>query len=461
MSNRYLEKLRNGDFLSTSDQIKMIVLLSLPAILSQISSTLMQYIDASMVGSLGANASASIGIVSSTTWLLGGICLASITGFTVQVAHAIGAQKFRKARNIMKEGFLVGIAISLVLSLIGILVSSSLPGWLKANREIWSMASSYFLIYALFLPFQQLNYISTNMLQVSGNMKTPSLLNIVMCFLDVVFNMYFIFYLDLGVVGASLGTGLSQFVISCILCFYLFSKSEMLRWHKEEKLHFHKEELKNALRIGFPVGIDRLIISSSYIAFTRIVSPLGTIAIASNSFAITAESLCYMPGFGVQSAACTIIGQSIGAKRKDTTFGLAVLISILGIGCMALSGVVMYISAPLLMAILTPEPEIIKLGVDILRIEAFAEPMYGASIVILGILQGAGDTLSSSIMNFISVWFVRIPLAYYLSCQFGLQGAWFAMALELNIRGVLFIFRLAHKGWLKKSAIYSANMSVQ
>ena len=113
MQNQYLSKLRNGETLYTSDQIKMIFLLALPAILSQISSTVMQYIDASMVGSLGANASASIGLVSSTTWMFGGVCFAGITGFSVQVAHAVGAKQFSKARNIMKQGFVIGLAFAL------------------------------------------------------------------------------------------------------------------------------------------------------------------------------------------------------------------------------------------------------------------------------------------------------------------------------------------------------------
>ena len=107
MNNQYLLKLRNGEKLSTSQQVKMILLLSLPAILSQVSSTVMQYIDASMVGSLGADASASIGLVSSTTWMFGGVAFAAITGFTVQVAHAIGAKDLLHARNIMKQGFIV------------------------------------------------------------------------------------------------------------------------------------------------------------------------------------------------------------------------------------------------------------------------------------------------------------------------------------------------------------------
>lgn len=452
MNNQYLLKLRNGEKLSTSQQVKMILLLSLPAILSQVSSTVMQYIDASMVGSLGADASASIGLVSSTTWMFGGVAFAAITGFTVQVAHAIGAKDLLHARNIMKQGFIVGEIFVFILMIIGVSISFQLPIWLKGTESIQYSASMYFLFFALFLPFQQLNYLATGMLQASGNMKIPSLLNICMCFLDVVFNLFFIFYMDLGVMGASIGTGCSQLVISLCLCAFLFFKSDSLSLHKNEKMSWEQDTLKQALRIGLPVGLDRLVTSSAYVAFTRIVSPLGTIAIAANSFGITAESLCYMPGYGVQSAAVTLIGQSIGAKRHDLTYRLGVLTTILGIGLMTCSGLFMYFGSPLMMSLLSPDPSIVILGVQILQIEAFAEPMYGASIVVAGVLQGAGDTLSSSLMNLISMWCVRIPLAALLAGNYGLTGVWFAMALELNVRGILFLYRSFKKKWMSKLA---------
>ena len=178
---------------------------------------------------------------------------------------------------------------------------------------------------------------------------------------------------------------------------------------------WEQDTLKQALRIGLPVGLDRLVTSSAYVAFTRIVSPLGTIAIAANSFGITAESLCYMPGYGVQSAAVTLIGQSIGAKRHDLTYRLGVLTTILGIGLMTCSGLFMYFGSPLMMSLLSPDPSIVILGVQILQIEAFAEPMYGASIVVAGVLQGAGDTLSSSLMNS----YQYVVCSYSFSCFIG------------------------------------------
>ena len=176
--------------------------MSVPSILSQITSIIMQYIDAAMVGGLGAAASASIGVVSTSTWLLSGLCSAVSTGFSVQSSHQIGAGNKEGARNVLRHGMITAILISSFLALFGASVSTALPVWLKADLSIRKQASSYFLVYACSLPFVQLNSMCSSMLQSSGNMKTPSILNASMCLLDVFFNWIFIRYL--GVMGAAL-----------------------------------------------------------------------------------------------------------------------------------------------------------------------------------------------------------------------------------------------------------------
>ena len=177
----------------------------------------------------------------------------------------------------------------------------------------------------------------------------------------------------------------------------------------------------------------------AYVASTIIVAPLGAIAIAANAFAVTAESFCYMPGYGIAAAASTIIGQSIGAKRTDLTKKSGRLTIITGMAVMTIGGAVMYIAAPLMISILSPDKNIQALGSELLRIEAFAEPMYAASIVAAGVFRGAGDTSVPSVLNLVSMWAIRIPLAAALSVRYGIQGVWFAMCAELCIRGMLFL----------------------
>ena len=177
-----------------------------------------------------------------------------------------------------------------------------------------------------------------------------------------------------------------------------------------------REDLVRVAKISLPLAFERFIVCAAQIATTVIVAPLGNVALVANSFAVTAESFCYMPGYGIGSAATTLVGQSVGAKREKLAVSFGKITIGLGMGVMFFLGVLMYIFAPEMMGILSPDPKVQEMGVVILRIEAFAEPLYGASIVVAGVLRGAGYTLIPSILtwHFISslvAQLVKNPLA--------------------------------------------------
>ncbi len=460
MQNSYLDKLRNHEKLNLKEQIMMVITLSIPSILAQISSVVMQYIDAAMIGQLGANESAGIGLVSSSTWLLTGLCSAASIGFSVQVAHRIGAKQESEARKVVFQGFICTLLWSCLLMIVALLLSKPLPIWLGGEAIVCDKASKYFFIFALSLPFYQLNYLASSLLQCSGNMKTPGILNVVMCILDVVFNFlliyptrdialgnysFTIYGANLGISGASLGTALSVVVVALILSYLVIFKSDVLHLRHNEKYSLVISDLKEAIKIASPVAFEQVVLCGAYIMATSIVAPLGTIAIAAHSFAVTAESLCYMPGYGVGNAATTIIGQSIGAKRKDLTKRLGYLVTMIGVVMMSISALLLYFAAPLMMSLLTKDPQIQALGSAMLRIVVFVEPFYAINIVASGVFRGASDTLVPSCLNLISMWLVRIPLSAYLAPRLGLKGVWIAMSIELFVRGMLFLIRLTSK----------------
>lgn len=454
-----LLELREGRPLALRQQTALTLQLSFPAILAQISSIVMQYIDAAMVGQLGRDASAAIGLVASSTWLFGGLCRALVVGFSVMVAQRIGAGEEKDARNLVKQGLCAGFAFGLLIAAVGGTIASGLPHWLHADSSICPGASSYFLIFALSLPFVQLNRLAVGLLQAGGNMRTPSILLVLMCGLDVVFNSLLIFPTrqlgaftlpgaDLGVTGAAL----SETVVAIILCICLL-RSPMLGLRKGERLRFVPVQLRRAVRLGAPVAIEQAVMSSAQVVTTRIIAPLGTVAIAANSFAVTAEALCYMPGYGVQSAAVTLIGQSVGAKRKDLVTRLGWVTVLLGMGVMLVASALMYALAPWIIGMLSPDRQVVLLGTQVLRIVVFSEPLFGASIVTAGVFQGAGSSLLSSVLNFVSMWGVRITLTLLLVPHWGLRGAWIAMCIELCFRGSLFLFFLWRKRWLPRELV--------
>ncbi|MGP1537333.1 MATE family efflux transporter [Bacteroides heparinolyticus] len=464
-TNRLLALIRDGKPMTLGQQLRLTVQLSIPAVIAQLSSIIMQYIDAAMVGSLGAEASASIGLVSTTTWLFWGLCVAAATGFSVQVAHKIGAGDMQGARAVLRQSLIATLGFSLLLAMLGVAISDALPGWLGGDVSIRQNASLYFLIFSLFLPALQMNFLAGGMLRCSGNMHVPSMLGVTMCILDVVFNFFLIFPsrewslasysftmpgAGLGVVGAALGTVAAETVVAGILLWYLWNRSDELKLGGERGGFQPKTKtLKRALRISLPMGLEHFVICGAQIMTTVIVAPLGVFAIAANSFAITAESLCYMPGYGIADAATTLVGQSLGAKRRRLTRSFARITVFMGMAIMGVMGVAMYIFAPQIIGLMTPVEEIRELGIMVLRIEAFAEPMFAASIVGYGVFVGAADTLVPCLMNFFSIWIVRLSLAALLAPTLGLKGVWIAMCVELCFRGMIFLIRLKRERWMK------------
>jgi putative MATE family efflux protein len=470
-----LERIREGAGLSLRDRIILTAYLSVPAMLAQLMQILMEYIDAAMVGSLGATASASIGLVSSSTWLMGGLCNSVGAGFCVQVAHQIGAKRNQEARNILRIGLVASLVFSILLCAIGLVISPYLPHWLGGSPEIVDDASIYFAIFTGMIPLMMLLTLSTGMLRSVGNVKVPSILLSVACVLDVVFNSIFIFHFHMGVLGAAIGSALAYFLIALVTTAYLLLYNDTLKLSLDKK--GSNEPTSNALNesnlphektrqrlvrilkkwwhIAWPMGAEHFVMCAAQIASTIIIAPLGTIAIAANAFGIIIEGLCYMPGFGIADAATTLVGQSIGAQRTPLARSFARISVGMGMIVMTVMGIIMFVGAPYVMALMTPDLEVQALTTYVLRIEAFAEPMFAAAIVSYGAFVGAGDTLVPCGMNLASIWLVRISLALIFTkvLGFGLVGYWIAMALELGIRGTIFLLRLRSGSWTVKMRI--------
>lgn len=450
--------IRDGRPMTFGQQLRLTAILSVPSIIAQLSAVVMEYIDAAMVGSLGAEASASIGLVATTTWLFWGLVSSASTGFAVQVAHCVGAGRNDEARSVLRQALVAVGCFSVVLAAAGCAVSGVLPVWLGGDSAVCSGATSYFRIFALSLPFLQLYSLAGGMLRCSGNMLVPGVMGGVMCMLDVVFNALLIFPArtvtlagltfgvpgaGLGVTGAALGTALAEAVAMAVLMWYMLRRSPELRLRGTAgSFRLRAGCLRNAMRIGMPMAGERVVLNCAQILTTVIVAPLGTAAIAANAFAITAEALCYMPGYGISEAATALVGQSIGAGRRRLTRSFAHITVGTGMVVMSLMAVVMYVFAPQMMAFFTPDEVVRSLGVTALRTEAFAEPMFAAAIVTYGVFVGAGDTLVPCCMNLFSIWAVRLTLAALLAPTMGLHGVWIAMCVELCFRGAIFLVRL-------------------
>jgi len=456
--------IRNGEAITTRHQFEMVVRLSLPAVMAQFTSVIMSYIDASMVGALGAEKTAAIGLVTTTTWLFGSVCMALSTGFTVQAAQFLGAKKTEEARGVFRQGLMAIIAVGLLAAVIGAAVSGPLPGWLHGDTAIRADASAYLLIFACFLPFSGLNSLAGGMLQASGNMRVPGILNGLMCVLDVILNALLIFpgydirlgtvplhipAAGMGVAGAALGTALSEMIIALAMLWYAGVHDSQFRIRKGDSFRLSLPCQKKAFSLSLPIAFQNGMICGAFIVVTRVIAGLGTVAVAAHSLAVTSESLAYTPAFGIGTAAGALVGQSVGAARKDLAGQFARKSVITGMITVGILGVFMYFACPLVIGLMTPDPAVRSLGVQVLRIIILFEPVYAVSLISSGSFQGAGDTLVPSLMNLFSLWAVRLPLTIFAAGRYGLTGVWAAMCLEIIFRGGIFLVRLLRGKWLK------------
>lgn len=472
-SQQVLASLRNGGHLSSKEKLSLIMHLSFPSMIAQLASVIMEYIDSGMVGRLGPEATASIGLVMTTLWMVGGLSVAVVDGFTIQTAIAVGAKEEKRARNLIFESLIISLLFGVLVSAAGVAIHQRLPllvgGGTETARRLSKDAGGYFMIYCLFLPLMILRMLSGGMLRAYGNMRIPGILDTLVCLFDVFFNLLCIyetrtvevypfgsiqlFGLGLGVRGAALGTGLAEALTAGFELYFLMRKKSPLHFRKEEKYRLVQEDIVRSFRISLPIAFERLVMNGAQIVYTRIIAPFGVTAIAANSFGVTVECMCYLPGFGVQDAASTLVGQSVGARQKENAFSFGKLTILYGMVLQGALGILMALVSPALVGLLTPDPEVVNLSVRILRIEALVESLYGASIVASGVLRGAEDTFVPSLLNFASVWLVRIPLALLFTVAFhaGLVGVWVAMAVELAFRGTILLIRFARGKWLEKA----------
>ena len=253
----------------------------------------------------------------------------------------------------------------------------------------------------------------------------------------------------MGVLGAALGSASAGLIVAVLMLYYLIFRSGELRLtidkgtFKPSWNYFRK-----SLNISSPMALQHIMMCTALIVITGIVAPLGSVALAANAFGITAESLCYMPGYGIADAATTLVGQSLGAGRKRLTRSFAWITVLSGMVIMGVLAVLMYVFAPQMMAIMSPVPEVVELDTRCLRVEAWAEPLFAASIISYGVFVGAGSTLLPCGINLVSMWIVRLGLSAIMVSSMGLYGVWMAMAIELCFRGIVYLLALSSKRWL-------------
>ena len=369
---------------------KMLLLLSLPTIAEQILSTLLQYVDTAMVGNLGEQATASVSITTNVTWLINSVPTAVGTAALVLISKAYGAGDGALVKKLARQASLLAAASGAVLTAVSLALSPFIPVWMGAEQAVCPQASSYFFIISLPLVFRSLSTVMGYALRAVRNTKTPMLISAASNALNIIMNYILIYVLSLGVNGAAIATALSYTASGCLML-AACRKNGDLQW-RLRRLRPDRKIVREYVSVGLPVLGTGVTSCLGYVVFASLVSSMGTAVFAAHSIAVTAETIFYVPGYGLRSAASTLVGNARGERNTKRIKDVSRLSVALTLGVMALSGALLYFGAELLMGVFTPSQRVVSLGAQMLRIVAFSEPFFGLMIILEGIFYGLGRT---------------------------------------------------------------------
>lgn len=445
---------------------KMIVLLAWPTVVEQLLQTAVNYVDTAMVGSIDTSATAAVSVCSPAIWLLMGLTAGAAVGYSVIVARRIGEGRTEDARETIRQSVLAAGVIGLALTLaVELVIAPNLPYWMKTEEAVARQAVGYFRIVGAANVFQAALMIFSRILRCVGDAKTPLKFNILTNVINVVGN-YMLIYpsrqvsiggwsftlhrAGMGVAGAALATAAATAFSGGALLLVLFYRKAPTQIHLGESFRPNKEIIRQAVRLGLPSFFERATISVGQVISTFLISGLGTVALAAHQLSNSAESICYMPAFGVSIAATTLVAQHLGAGEKERAYQYGRLCAMIGMGIMVVTGGTLFALAPRLIRLFTRDAAVIALGSKVLRIQALAEPLVGAGNVLSGVFSGAGDTRWPFFVSVIGMWLIRLPLAAILIFGFywDLTAVWLGMALDWAARGSICLIHFFRRRWL-------------
>ena len=423
-------------------------LLAIPMMLEMAMEAVFAVVDIAFVSRLGTNAIAAVGLTEALVTVLYAVAIGLGMGVTAMISRRIGAKDPVAGAYVMGQAIWVGALVAVVIGLIGVIYAADLLRMMGASEDVIAEGKGFTAVLlggnASILYLFLLNAGFRGAGDAPVALRSLALAN----GLNIVLDPCFIFGLgpfpEMGVTGAAVATTLGRGIGVAYLLWYLFSGKGRLQF-RLRNLAISPELIGRMIRISIG-GIGQfLIATSSWIAIIRVVALYGSAPIAAYTIAIRLIEFVFLPAWGLGNAAATLVGQNLGAGRPDRAEKSVWTASKYNVLFMTVLGVVFIVLAPMIVSLFTDDPEIQRYGVNCLRILGFGYPMYAVGMIVIQALNGAGDTRTPSILNFIVFWITQIPLAYWLATSVGMgpNGVFLAIVLSeslLTILGVM-VFR--------------------
>ena len=420
------------------DILRTLIALSIPTLLEEMLRTLLQYVDTAMVGRLGEQATAAVSVTTTITWLVNSISFAASVAVLAMISKAVGSGNEELVRKIAQQALLLTAVFGIVTGGISILLSPYIPVWMGAEEAVRKPASVYFTIISVPMLFRSATIILGAAIRGTKDTKTPMLINVGSNLLNAVLNYFLIYTAGLGVAGAAIASAIS-YTLAGMLMFAAYRRNRLLCW-EWSSFGIEKDLLRECAGIGVPVLGTNMASCLGYVVFAGLVSGMGTTVFAAHSIAVTAETMFYIPGYGLRTATSTLVGISLGENNKRKLQAVSRLSILMTVGMMCISGVILYLVSYPLMCLFTPVPVVAELGAEMLKLVAFSEPFFGLMVVLEGIYYGMGRTRYAFLAETGSMWGIRILFTFLCVTvwKFNLRAVWYCMIADNVCKALLF-----------------------
>lgn len=414
--------------------------LSIPTILEEILSTLLQYVDTAMVGHLGEKATAAVSTTTTIGWLMHAVPAAVAVAMLALASKANGAGEKHKLKKLVGQSILYAFTVGLFLEVLALALSPYIPIWMGVEKDIVGPASMYFTIASFTLVFRTSARVFAAMIRSVKDTKTPMYVSVSENVLNVLLNYVFIYQCHLGVKGAALASCISYGVGGIGMFLLMLSKEELRPAFYD--IFPDWDIFAEAFKIGLPALGTTVAGCLGYIVFAGMVSGMGTTIFAAHSIAIAAEEIVYIPGYGLRGAVSTLVGNTLGEgnyKKLKVTEHVAIFLTLL---IMVSNGILLYVFAYPFMSVFTNSTAVATLGSQMLRLVAFSEPFFGLMIILEGIAYGMSQTKHVFWCETISMWGIRIFCTFLCVKVWGLglTEVWLCMIADNVCKALLLLF---------------------
>ena len=413
-------------------------LLAIPMMLEMAMESVFAVVDIAFVSRLGTNAIAAVGLTEALVTVLYAVAIGLGMGVTAMVSRRIGAKDRDAAALVTGQAIWVGGALATVIGVCGVIYAADLLLMMGASERVIAEGQGFTAILlggsASILYLFLLNAAFRGAGDAPVALRSLALANVINIGLDPCLIFGLGPFPELGVTGAAVATTIGRGIGVIYLIYALFGGKGRLPFQRSHLVPAPRLMLR-MLRISVG-GIGQFLIStSSWIAIMRIVAMYGSAPIAAYTVGLRLIEFALLPAWGLGNAAATLVGQNLGAEKPDRAERSVWRASKYNAIFMAAVGIVMIVLAPQIIALFSTEPEVIRYGTSCLRILGVGYPMYAVGMIIIQALNGAGDTTTPSVMNFICFWLIQIPLAYWLAtaADFGPDGVFLAIVIAETI----------------------------